>query len=126
MIKQHVHLRDLDWSHKATFASETAAALDLKRASISRQAFCDWGLYFGASQDGNQTEFSGIFDDVCGLKIYNNATTGNLLIEDQGLREKIYQAWTSRKPIAVHAEGETVAEILQLVARYRVFTHFCH
>ena len=27
MVDPHVHLRDLDWAHKATFASETAAAL---------------------------------------------------------------------------------------------------
>lgn len=149
MVDPHVHLRDLDWSHKATFASETAAALaggywavldmpntspstvnraalDLKRASISRRALCDWGVYFGASQDGNEAEYAGIFDDVCGIKIYNNATTGNLLIEDQTLRERIYGTWTSRKPIAVHAEDETVAEILQLVSQYHVFTHFCH
>ena len=28
--------------------------------------------------------------------------------------------------IAVHAEGQTVAEILTLVRRYRAWTHFCH
>ena len=27
MLDPHVHLRDLEWAHKATFASETAAAL---------------------------------------------------------------------------------------------------
>src|SRR6266513_2431734 len=94
MVDPHVHLRDLDWSHKATFASETSAALaggywaildmpntppptinranlDLKRASIARQAVCDWGLYFGASQDGNQAEYARVQGEVCGLKIYN-------------------------------------------------------
>ncbi len=149
MVDPHVHLRDLDWSHKGTFASETAAALaggywaildmpntppptisraalDLKRVAMARQAVCDWGLYFGASQDGNQAEYAGVGADVCGLKIYNNATTGTLLIEDQSLREQHYRAWTCGKPIAVHAEGETVADILQLVRRYRRFTHFCH
>src|SRR5664279_5227586 len=149
MLDPHVHLRDLDWSHKATFASQTAAALaggywalfdmpntppptitraalDLKRASIARQAYCDWGLYFGAAQSGNQAEYAGVAADVCGLKIYNNATTGTLLIEDQALREAHYRAWTSGKPIAVHAEGETVADILELGRRYRRFTHFCH
>ncbi|HVU14308.1 MAG TPA: hypothetical protein VHD90_23685 [Phototrophicaceae bacterium] len=149
MLDPHVHLRDLDWSHKATFASETAAALaggywavldmpntppptidraalDLKRTSMARQAVCDWGLYFGAAQAGNQSEYAGAVPDVCGLKIYNNETTGTLLIEDQGERAKHYQAWASGKPIAVHAEGETVAQILELVRRYRRFTHFVH
>ena len=27
MIDPHTHLRDLDWSHKATFSSETKAAI---------------------------------------------------------------------------------------------------
>lgn len=145
----HVHLRDLDWSHKATFTSETIAALaggytcildmpntppatisraalDIKRERIAMQAVCDWGLYFGASQDGNEAEYEGVQGDVCGLKIYNNATTGTLLIDDQAVRERHYRAWPKTKPIAVHAEGETVAQILELVHRYRKPTHFCH
>jgi carbamoyl-phosphate synthase/aspartate carbamoyltransferase/dihydroorotase len=149
MLDPHVHLRDLDWAHKATFASETAAALAggywaildmpntppptinrpnlaLKRESIARQAVCDWGLYFGASQDGNQGEYLAVQADVCGLKIYNNATTGTLLIEDQTLRDAHYAAWPPGKPIAVHAEGETVADILALVRKHRKWTHFCH
>ena len=70
MIDPHTHLRDLDWSHKATFASETSAAIaggywavfDMpntapstvdeallldKAQRIDRAAHCDWGLYFG-------------------------------------------------------------------------------
>ena len=151
MVDPHVHLRDLDWSHKATFASETAAAvaggywcvldmpntppatvdevsLAVKRNSISRQSFSDWGVYFGASTDGLLDDYAKFTPEVCGLKMYNNATTGNLLIESQELRDAHYRAWASatNKPIAVHAEEETIVAILQLVRRYRVFTHFCH
>lgn len=156
MLDPHVHLRDLDWQHKATFASETAAAvaggywavldmpntpptttthdaLRLKRDRIAAQAVCDWGLYFGASQADNSAEYAAIIGQVCGLKIYNNATTGSLLIEDQALRERHVRAWrdarsraAAPRPIAVHAEEETVADILALVRRYRVPTHFCH
>ncbi len=151
MVDPHVHLRDLDWSHKATFASETAAAvaggywcvfdmpntppatvdavsLAAKRKSFERQAFCDWGVYFGASQMNGLDDYAKSFSLTCGLKIYNNETTGTLLIEDQHLRAAHYRAWSSvtSKPIAVHAEEETVADILQLVRQYRAFTHFCH
>ncbi|MFN8417844.1 MAG: dihydroorotase family protein [Anaerolineae bacterium] len=151
-LDPHVHLRDLDWAHKATFASETAAALaggywaifdmpntppatitrsalDIKLRRMQETALCDWGIYFGASQHGNEREYPAIIDDVCGLKIYNNATTGDLLIADQQVREAHYRAWAAtnpRKPIAVHAEEQTVADILALVRQYRVFTHFCH
>ena len=149
MIDPHTHLRDLDWSHKATFASETKAAIaggywavfDMpntapstiddarltdKLARIDRAAHCDWGLYFGASQTDNSAEYERIASRVCGLKMYNNSTTGDLLIESSAMRERHYRAWTSNRLIAVHAEGETVANILDLVRKYRQPTHFLH
>lgn len=149
MIDPHVHLRGMDWSHKADFASETAAALaggywaifdmpntpptttdaaalDRKLAEMRRDAVCDWGLYFGASQADNTAQYADASTRVCGLKIYNNATTGTLLIEDQALRDRVYAAWPARRLIAVHAEGPTVAQIITLVRRYRTWTHFCH
>lgn len=148
-VDVHVHLRDLDWTHKATFASETAAALaggywavldmpntppatitpstlDLKLERFSRDALCDWGVYYGASQDDNSGDYPAIIDRVCGLKMYNNATTGTLLIDQQAAREAHYRAWPGDRPIAVHAEGETVREILALVRQYGKATHFCH
>ena len=147
MVDPHVHLRGMDWAHKGTFASETAAALaggywavldmpntppatidaaalDTKLAQMAAGAVCDWGLYYGASQDDNTASYATVADRTCGLKIYNNATTGTLLIENQALRAQHYAAWPGL--IAVHAEGETVADILALVRQYRRPTHFCH
>lgn len=149
MIDPHTHLRDLDWSHKTTFASETKAAiaggywavfdmpntppsttddalLSDKLARINRSAHCDWGLYFGASQTDNSAEYERIAARVCGLKIYNNSTTGDLLIDSSAMRERHYRAWTTHRLIAVHAEGATVANILDLVRKYRQPTHFLH
>lgn len=149
MIDPHTHLRDLDWAHKATFETETKAAIaggywavfDMpntapstiddarltdKLARIDRQAHCDWGLYFGASQADNSDEYERIAARVCGLKIYNNSTTGDLLIESSAMRERHYRAWTTNRPIAVHAEDETVANILELARKYRQPTHFLH
>jgi carbamoyl-phosphate synthase/aspartate carbamoyltransferase/dihydroorotase len=107
-------------------ATITRAALDAKLRRIEAQALCDWGVYFGASQSGNEDQYADVVGDVCGLKIYNNATTGTLLIDDQAVRVLHYRTWPRSKPIAVHAERETVADILQLVRRYRKATHFCH
>jgi carbamoyl-phosphate synthase/aspartate carbamoyltransferase/dihydroorotase len=149
MVDPHVHLRGMDWDYKADFTSETAAALaggywaifdmpntppettnaaalDRKLTEMGRAAVCDWGVYFGASQVDNTAEYVAIMESVCGLKIYNNATTGNLLIEDQAMRDRVYAAWPHTRVIAVHAEGPTVAEILALVRKYRTWTHFCH
>jgi carbamoyl-phosphate synthase/aspartate carbamoyltransferase/dihydroorotase len=148
-LDPHVHLRGLGWSHKGTFASETAAALaggywavlDMpntppatvdqaalrtKLTALGAEAVCDWSAYFGASQADNSAVYAGIIGQVCGLKMYNNATTGHLLISDQDMRARHYRAWSGSKPIAVHAEGQTVADILALVRLYRKPTHFCH
>src|SRR5690606_29793970 len=149
MVDPHVHLRGMDWAHKGTFASETAAALaggywavldmpntlpstidppalERKLGEFGGQAVCDWGVYFGASAGGNQRYYAEVSGQVCGLKIYNNQTTGTLLIDDQAVREQHYAAWPAGKVIAVHAEGATVRDILALVRQYRKPTHFCH
>jgi dihydroorotase-like cyclic amidohydrolase len=149
MVDPHTHLRDLNWAHKATFTSETAAAvaggywavfdmpntspstvnraaLNQKLGALERGAVCDWAVYFGASQADTTGEYAGIVDHVCGLKIFNNATTGDLLIADQPTRMKHYASWPDTKIIAVHAEGETVLEVLELVRQYRKRTHFLH
>lgn len=149
MVDPHVHLRGLEWAHKGTFASETAAALaggywavldmpntppsTIDRPALERkltefraQAVCDWGVYFGAATNDNWRLYDDVIGAVCGLKIYNNQTTGTLLIDDQRIREQHYLAWPGHKIIAVHAEGETVLDILALVRKYGKRTHFCH
>lgn len=149
MVDPHTHLRDLDWSHKATFHSETRAAVaggywavfDMpntppnavnranfthKLESISTSAVCDWGVYVGASQSDNTSEYTHLWQQSCGLKMFCNETTGDLLIADQTDRENHFAAWNFNRPIAVHAEGRTVLEILDLVRKYNRPTHFLH
>lgn len=149
VVDPHVHLRGMAWAHKGDFYTETCAAvaggywlvcdmpntppatlspdaLQVKLDAISAQAVCDWGVYYGASADDNTATFGAVYGDVCGIKMFCNDTTGHLLIEDQAVRGRHYAAWQSDKPIAVHAEGETVAEVLALVREYGRRTHFCH
>ncbi|MCU0512472.1 MAG: dihydroorotase family protein [Anaerolineae bacterium] len=149
MVDPHTHLRDLDWSHKATFTSETGAALaggywcvfDMpntpptttdapalatKQRALAAGAVCDYGIYFGAAQRDNTGEYGAVWPETCGLKIFNNATTGDLLIDTQPRRAAHYAAWPAQRLIAVHAEDETVADILALVRQTRKRTHFVH
>ncbi len=153
MIDPHIHARDLQWSHKANFYSETCVAvaggywavfdmpntppttisypaLQEKLASIASKAVCDWGVYIGASQTDNTADYANLWGKSCGLKIFNNDTTGDLLIENQADREKHYRAWQTAtqntRLIAVHAEGETVADILSIVRQTEQKTHFLH
>lgn len=149
LIDLHVHLRGMRWSHKGDFLSETQAAvaggywlvcdmpntppetispdaLMAKQAEMAAQAVCDYGIYFGASAADNTAAYPVIAGAVAGLKIFCNETTGDLLIADQAMRERHFAAWDIAKPILVHAEGETVADILTLVRAYRRPTHFVH
>ncbi|MBK8020075.1 MAG: dihydroorotase family protein [Chloroflexi bacterium] len=153
MVDPHVHLRDLDWAHKSTFDSETAAALaggywavfdmpntppttttraglDAKLNRFAAAAHCDYGVYFGADQRGNQAEYPGAAPDTIGMKIYCNETTGNLLIADSLARQEHALAWheATGGPMAVHAEGETVTDLLDIMwqAQGRLKMHFCH
>ena len=150
-VDPHVHLRDLEWSYKATVQSETAAALaggywavlDMpntppettshqrlheKAAHFARTARTDYGLYLGADQAGNEAEYAEASRSASGLKMYCDRTTGALLVVDPGARESQMVAWAaaSRRPLAVHAEGQTLADVLALAQRTDTRTHFCH
>lgn len=150
-VDPHVHLRDLDWSHKATVASETAAALaggywavlDMPNTpppatSLARlrqrseafgaQAVCDFGLYIGADQQRNESEYPAAAPAAVGLKMYCDATTGDLHIADPPARRAHLVAWlaATRKPVAVHAEDGTLAEVLRLAVELDAPVHFCH
>jgi carbamoyl-phosphate synthase/aspartate carbamoyltransferase/dihydroorotase len=150
-VDPHVHLRDMDWSHKATVERETAAALaggywavlDMpntppntvdaqrlraKAAFVGERARCDFGLYLGAHGTSDDTGYAAAAPEAAGLKLYCDHTTGSLLLGDQEQRRAHLRAWgaVSDKPAAVHAEGDTLADVLQLVREERVRAHFCH
>lgn len=149
MIDPHVHLRGMAWSHKGDFTTETRAAvaggywavfdmpnttpptldraaLDRKLTEIDAGAVCDYGVYFCAAANGNWGEYPGIFADVCGVKMFNNSTTGNLLVEDASIRAGHYAHWPADKIFANHAENETCAAIIELVREHRKPTHIVH
>ena len=150
-VDVHVHLRDMEWAHKATVERETAAALaggywavlDMpntppntvsaerlrdKDEFVSARACCDYGLYLGADQDGDGSPYAAGSADAVGLKMYCDHTTGSLLLADQEQRRVHLRAWArvTDKPVAVHAEGDTLAAVLQLAREERVRVHFCH
>lgn len=150
-VDPHVHLRDLDWSHKASVEQETEAALvggywavlDMpntppttttaaglaeKSERFSRRARCDFGLYMGAHQRGNEAEYASAAAGAMGLKMYCDQTTGDLLIDDDADRVAHLRAWraVTGRPVAVHAEGATLARVLALAQQEAAAVHFCH
>jgi carbamoyl-phosphate synthase/aspartate carbamoyltransferase/dihydroorotase len=63
---------------------------------------------------------------TAGLKIYLNDTFGPLRVEELSHLQRCFQDWPAGRPIAMHAEGQSVAAGIGLVAAYGRPLHFCH
>jgi len=150
-VDPHVHLRDLEWAHKATVERETEAALaggywavlDMpntppntvtaerlraKYDHVGARARCDFGLYIGADATADGSEYPAAAGEAVGLKMYCDHTTGSLLLSDEADRRRHLRAWkaASTAPVAVHAEAQTLAAMVQLAREEGVRVHFCH
>ncbi len=148
LIDIHVHLRDLDSSHKEDFRTGTAAALaggvvavlDMpntipptvnrktlhQKAKIaSEKALCDFGLYLGATSE-NAAECAELSHHVAGLKIYFSETYGPLRLEKLPSLMSHFRKWPAEKPLAVHAEGFSMAAVIALAQVYDRSVHICH
>jgi dihydroorotase len=82
-----------------------AASVEAKRAHVERTAFCDVGIYVGATR-GNTRSLAEleIMPGVCGIKVFAGSSTGDLLIEDDAGIEAVMRS--GRRRIAFHAEDE--------------------
>ncbi len=151
LIDIHVHLRDPGATYKEDFGTGTRAAihggftyiidmpnnpgdptvsllrLKEKIDLAHKKALCDVGFHYGT--DGHNLEtFPQAFHnpDVFGLKIYEEPTTGELLIENYRTLEDIMSAWNNDKPILVHAEGARLEKSLAIAHRFGRRLHVCH
>lgn len=149
LIDPHVHLRDPGATQKEDFLTGTQAALaggivvvlDMpnnpeptitfealqeKRKNAKAKAVCDYGFFFGASQEDNIDQFSKVEDEVAGLKVTMDSTTGVLLLEKLEILKKVFEKWPSQKPILVHAEDSSLAKAIGLATIYNRRLHICH
>jgi dihydroorotase len=137
-IDAHVHFRDPGMTHKEDFLSGTTAAacggvttvLDMpntaptvtsleelndKLASVRRRACVDYGLFFGLNGRG-RPERAVAF--TAGYKLYMGSTTGDLLVDDYSrLSEILAPLSATGRPVAVHAEDETILRAIRSVPR---------
>lgn len=151
LIDPHVHFREPGMEHKEDFLSGSCAAaaggittvLDMpntnpptftlsdleNKKNLAMKSIVNFGFYFGASADDNIMEIKKAFDsgNVAAVKVYMNDTTGNLLITDNLLLEKIFEtAKISEKVVAVHAEGEMVKKAVELAKKCGNKLYLCH
>jgi len=147
LVDPHVHLREPGGEHKEDLTSGTAAALAggftavlampntnpplTNRAALEHamhlardKALCDVGFFVGATAD-NAGEAAALSQAV-GLKVYMEATTGDLLVNDPAALTAHFGTYPHERPLAVHAEGEMLALALDLAGRFRRRLHVCH
>ena len=128
LIDPHVHLRDpgdpavesIETGTKAAILGGLAAVFDMpntaksvvsreilddKRAFLEGRAYCDVGLYVGASKKniGALAELE-LQPNVCAIKVFAGSSTGDLLVEDDASLEAVMRA--GRRRICYHSEDE--------------------
>ncbi len=92
-----------------------AAALATKQAHAESIAWCDVGLYVGATR-GNVASLAALEcgRGVCAIKVFAGSSTGDLLVADDESLERVMRA--GRRRIAYHSEDE-----FRLQARKNLF-----
>ena len=140
-IDDQVHFREPGLTHKATIASESRAAvaggitsfiempntepqtttqkaLEDKLERAAKDSIANYGFLFGGTNDNLDEIKSFDTTKAAGLKLFLGSSTGNMLVDDEQILEKIFSS--TNLPIAVHCEDEaTIKENLSLyIAQY--------
>ncbi len=127
VIDDQVHFRQPGLTHKADIASESAAAaaggvttfmempntkpstltkelLEEKYAIADQVSPVNYSFFMGASNDNYDEVMRTDIENVCGIKIFMGSSTGNMLVDNQAILEKIF----ANAPclIATHCEDE--------------------
>jgi len=128
LIDPHVHLRDpgdasvesIPTGTKAAVLGGITAVFDMpntfpaitdakslawKQDYVERVAWCDMGLYVGATKT-NIGDLATLETGhgVCAVKVFAGSSTGDLLVEDDESLERVMRA--GRRRIAYHSEDE--------------------
>ena len=77
-----------------------------KKQLAAEKSVVNYGFFMGATPD-NLEELNAV-ENVCGIKIFMGSSTGDLLVDDTYVLEKIFA--NGSRLIAVHAEDESVLQ----------------
>lgn len=127
IIDDQVHFREPGLTHKAEIATESRAAVaggvtswmdmpNVKPASLTQELLeeryrraakvsaCNYSFYMGASNDNYNEVLKTDPLKVCGIKIFMGSSTGNMLVDDRKVLERLYA--NAPTLVAIHAEDE--------------------
>ncbi len=148
LVDAHVHLRVPGGEHKEDFRTGTAAALaggftmlmampntnpplvnsavwSSTQKSADKEALCDVRMFCGATMDSSQ-DLSSLADIAPALKLYLDPTYGQLKVDGWDEFECILKVWPKNKPLALHAEGESIQMGIRAAESFQRPVHFCH
>ena len=131
VIDDQVHFREPGLTHKATIGTEAKAAvaggvtsfmempntippaftmqlLEDKYDIASKTSLANYSFYIGTSnQNAEETlKANEKKNDICGIKIFMGSSTGNLLVDNPLVLEKVFSK--SELLIATHCEDEKI------------------
>ena len=136
VIDPQVHFREPGANHKEDLHSGSCAAaaggvtsfldmpnnnppittrkrMDEKKQLAAEKSVVNYGFFIGATPQ-NLEELNAV-ENVCGIKIFMGASTGDLLVEDPETLESIFANGT--KLIAVHAEDESILKANRILMK---------
>ncbi len=129
VIDTHVHFREPGLTHKASFLSESKAAIaggvtsvmdmpntipqtinitnwEEKTQLAKNKMFTNYAFYIAATNT-NINEIKAIDKSrVCGIKLFLGSSTGNMLVDNHDILEQLLQLNTI--PLVVHSEDESI------------------
>lgn len=132
IIDVHVHFREPGLEYKANMRSESQAALaggvttvlempntnpittnqealKQKLALAEENMLCNYGFFLGLTNN-NLSQIKDINkEDYCGLKLFLGSSTGNMLVDNQAILEKIFsESAENNMVISAHCEDENI------------------
>ena len=141
VIDDQVHFREPGLTHKANIYTESKAAiaggitsfmempntypqcltqklLEEKFLIASKKSFANYSFFMGASNENLEEVLKTNPKNVGAIKIFMGSSTGNMLVDNKNVLEKIFSK--SRMLIAVHCEDESIIKenIIKIKEKY--------
>jgi dihydroorotase len=138
MIDDQVHFREPGLTHKANIATESKAAiaggitsfiempntvpqattqelLEDKFEIASKTSYANYSFMFGGTNDNLEELLKTDPKNVAGIKLFLGSSTGNMLVDNEEVLEKIFSS--TKMIISVHCEDEQT--IRENTAKYK-------
>lgn len=130
-IDDQVHFREPGLTHKATIATESAAAvaggitsfmempntipnaltkelLEDKYQIAKEHSFANYSFFMGVSNDNLEEVLRVNYNKVCGIKVFMGSSTGNMLVDNVKVLENLFK--NAPVLIATHCEDEAIIQ----------------